>query len=124
MAEPGVATGLPSGAEGLPMAAAAAAASAASAPLKLALPPRHRTQAASMVGAAMNDARSNSPAKTLESRLAAVMGDGRWTREDLGEGRKRYRRGAQCIETRPFRGAQIDPFNESLRNAPDLVGDC
>jgi hypothetical protein len=103
----------------------AAAASAASAPLKLDLPrrpPRGAREAS--LGEALNDPRSNSPVKTVESRIAAVTGDGRVTVEDLGDGRKRYRQGARCIETRPFRGNQIAPFNAGLRTAPDMVGDC
>jgi hypothetical protein len=127
----GSGTGLPSGADLAratdaqgTAATAVTPASAASAPLKLTLPPRQASPGPSMTDGVLNDARSNIAPKPLESRLAAVMGDGRWTMESLGEGRKRYRRGAQCIETRPARGNQIDPFNAAVRNAPELVGAC
>jgi hypothetical protein len=49
-------------------------------------------------------------------------GDGRWIEEDLGEGRRRFRRGDTCVMTYASRIAHIDPFNESVKPTLRTVG--
>lgn len=74
---------------------------------------------------ALDDPRANTAPKTIESRIRAAVGtDGPLSVEDLGEGRKRYRRGTRCVEVHDARIASIDPFNESVRPSPKQARAC
>lgn len=74
---------------------------------------------------ALDDARANTPRRTLEAMIAGTMrGDDRLFEEPLGDGRIRYRRGSECALVTPARGAAIDPFNQSVSQTPRLVEPC
>lgn len=74
---------------------------------------------------ALADPRADSPRPTLESRIARVLDHGNgWVEEPLGEGRVRYRRGSECIEVRPARIDQLDPFNRSALPVPGVAKRC
>lgn len=105
--------------------AAAAPASAASAPppLDLRLRPagvRHAPAAA----LARDDPRLPAP-RTREDRLADALGtDTRLREQTLADGSRQLRRGSACVRAHTARDAQLDPFNQSTRPTPALVGAC
>jgi hypothetical protein len=87
--------------------------------------PRAAAPASTARQQALSDPRANAAPKTLESRIAAALGsDGPLIVEEMGEGRKRYRKGQRCVEVHDARIATIDPFNESFRTSPKQVRPC
>jgi hypothetical protein len=100
-----------------------APAAASAVPLNLALP-RAASAGRQQRHPGMDDTRANTPHATLESRLNAVMGDGREVVEDLGEGKKRVRRGSHCTIVQRSRAAELDPTMQSFRPTPALMGKC
>ena len=73
---------------------------------------------------ALDDPRANTPAATLESRIGAATGDGRWSVEQLPDGSRRYRRGSECRLVQPARSTQLDPFNSAVYTPPPAAGSC
>jgi hypothetical protein len=101
-----------------------AEAPAAAAPLQLDLP-RTASAPERRRHPGLDDPRANTPRKTLEARIAGTMGgDDRLVEEMLGDGRLRYRQGADCILVQPSRAALVDPFNQSATPIPRMVGPC
>jgi hypothetical protein len=102
-----------------PPVSASAASAAAPAPLNLALPralmadPGIRQQA-------LDDPRANPVHKTLESHIAAANPSDALVIEDLGGGRRRMRKGNDCVEVHDARIAGIEPFNQSV--SPSMKG--
>ena len=73
---------------------------------------------------ALGDPRTHSARPdTPEARMAANF-DTRLTEEELGDGRRRLRRGASCVIVTPSRIGQLMPFNEAAARAPSLVSAC
>lgn len=109
----------------------AAPAEAPRATLRLLLPPGYAASAAAARNPALGDARSNTPRRTLEDRIAdATGGSGAWAEDNpagnrsdvigaLGERRSVLRRGDTCMEVFRSRIADSDPFNSSV--APRTV---
>lgn len=50
-------------------------------------------------------------APSLEQHLKAVLGDGRWAEERLGDGRFRLRNGNRCVYWQRNRSDALNPFN-------------
>lgn len=50
-------------------------------------------------------------APSLEQHLKAVLGDGRWAEERLGDGRFRLRNGNRCVHWQRNRYDALNPFN-------------
>ena len=74
---------------------------------------------------ATNDPRSNSERKSVGDVLAGALGsDDRLIEEARGDGRLRVRKGASCVDVRPARGAELNPFEQSVRPIPRLVEAC
>ena len=74
---------------------------------------------------ATTDPRSNSARKSFGDVLAGTLGsDDRWTEEHRGDGRLRVRKGARCVDVRPARGAELNPFDQSVRPTARLVEAC
>ena len=74
---------------------------------------------------ATSDPRSNSARKSFGEVLAGRLGsDDRWIEEARGDGRLRVRKGASCVDVRPARGAELNPFDQSVRPIPRLVEAC
>lgn len=97
-------------------------------PLVLDLPPaaaRRASQPEWRRNPALDDARANGAGRGgIEARIAAVTGDGRWSVEQLPDGRRRYRRGDECRIVQPARSAQLEPFNASVYTPPPAAGNC
>lgn len=106
-------------------------------PLNLALPrqpawrgagPRAEVDGGAGTGPARNpaldDPRSNTPALTLEQRIADATGASGepWVEETLDADHRRLRRGNTCIHLQRPRIAQIDPFHPSSRALPWQAG--
>lgn len=92
-------------------------------PLELRLPPGFATRQGAR-NPAVDDPRANSARLTTpEQRMGATF-DTRLVEEDLGEGRRRIRQGANCVVVRQSRIGQLMPFNESAVRTPALVGAC
>lgn len=109
----------------LPAAPVAAPQAAVEAPRPLLLDlPRAASGVERRRNPALDDPRANTAKATIESRLAAVMGDGRWTEQLLPDGRRIYRNGAECIELQPARIEQIDGFNKSFSPKPMAAKPC
>lgn len=72
---------------------------------------------------AIDDPRANTARTTPEDRLAAAL-DTRVIEESLGDGRKRIRRGADCVIVTPSRIGQLMPFNDAATRTPASVGAC
>lgn len=101
--------------------AADAAVSPPSTPLRLDLTPLPRsglsTPPFSVRGQALNDARSNTVRGPIEARFAERLGSDETLREeDLGHGQRRFRRGAACVDMYRTQIAQLNPFDERLRD--------
>ena len=75
------------------------------------------------LAAIVDDARANTARLTPEQRLAAAL-DTRVIEEDLGDGRRRIRQGANCVIVKPARIGQLTPFDEAAARMPALVGEC
>lgn len=74
---------------------------------------------------ALEDPRSNRLPQTLESRLQQAMpAPSAETTERLDEFRARIRKGGDCVEVHTARGAQLDPFNQSVLPTPKQVKGC
>ena len=74
---------------------------------------------------ATNDPRSNSARKSFGDVLAGALGsDDRLIEDARGDGRLRVRKGARCVDVRPARGAELNPFEQSVRPIPSLVEAC
>ena len=72
---------------------------------------------------AIDDTRSITSRTTPEQRMAAAL-DTRVVEEDLGDGRRRFRQGANCVIVKQSRIAQLMPFNEAAARTPSLVSVC
>ena len=72
----------------------------------------------------LDDPRANTARQTLESRIARAVGSGSVTEEHLGDGRVRFRKGADCVELRPNAAGQLSPFNESVSPSNRLATNC
>jgi hypothetical protein len=93
----------------------------ASAPLNLALP-RGASAPWRQRSGALDDARSNTPRATLESRLAGAMGgNGEWVEERVDLDHVRFRRGNTCVNLQRSRAAQIDPMARNAGSLPWLT---
>ena len=94
------------------------------APLQLQLPTARpgEPRPTSVRGLALNDARSNSRASSLEDRIAqATTGNDALQVDNLGDGRKRVRMNGRCVDVHQARISQIDAMNEvSARAMPGL----
>ena len=74
---------------------------------------------------ATTDPRSNSARKSFGDVLAGKLGsDDRWIEESRGDGRLRVRKGASCVDVRPARGAELNPFDQSVRPTARLAEAC
>jgi hypothetical protein len=91
-------------------------------PLELTLPSGYATRPGAR-NLAIDDPRANSARTTPEQRMAAAF-DTQVIEEDLGDGRRRVRRGADCVIVKTSRIAQLMPFNEAAARTPSLVGAC
>ena len=123
---PAVAAPLALPAEGLPAPAAEPASAPKPAPLDL---PWRRPQTAASAPLTAGDLLRNDPRQppplTRDERLARTLGTDTTLREEVLEGgKRRFRSGRGCVETRPTRAAQLDPFNQSVRPTPQLVEGC
>lgn len=123
---PAVATPLALPAEGLPAPAAEPASTPKPAPLDL---PWRRPRTAASAPPTAGDLLRNDPRQppplTRDERLARALGTDTTTHEEvLDGGMRRFRSGRGCVETRPTRAAQLDPFSQSVRPTPQLVEGC
>ena len=85
----------------------------------------NRPSTRSILGQALNDARSNSPRATLEDRIAQVTTGSDVLQVDvLGEGRKRVHLNGRCLDVHQARISQIDPMNEVSQRAMPSVKRC
>ena len=74
---------------------------------------------------AVADPRANSVHQSFAEKLADALGrDERTTEEARGDGRIRVRKGADCVDVREARGAQLDPIGQSTRPTPRLAEAC
>ncbi len=74
---------------------------------------------------ALTDPRANRALTTREGRLAQSLGtDDTIQEESRGDGRRRIRQGRDCVDLRPQRAAELDPFNTAVRPAPMLAEGC
>ena len=72
---------------------------------------------------AIDDPRANTARTTPEQRMTATL-DTRVIEEDLGDGRRRFRQGDQCVIVQPSRIGQLRPFDDAAARSPSLVGAC
>lgn len=72
---------------------------------------------------ALDDTRAITSRTNPEQRMAAAL-DTRVVEEDLGDGRRRFRQGANCVIVKQSRIGQLMPFNEAAARTPSLVGAC
>jgi hypothetical protein len=105
----------------------AAAAPPTVAPLDLTLrrsassPPSTRSPASM----AAQDSRANSERANFGDKLAQDLGsDRRSTEENLGDGRIRFRSGADCVIVHESRAGQLDPMSQTTRPAPRGAKAC
>lgn len=88
--------------------------------LRLTLPPGFAASSSSLTNPALNDPRSNTAKRTLESRIAdAAEATGPWVSERTSDHRTLLRRGDTCVEVLRSRIADTDPFNGNV--APRTV---
>lgn len=74
---------------------------------------------------ATRDSRANSEHATFGEKLAEALGsDNRSTEENLGDGRIRFRSGADCVIVEESRAGQLDPMSQTSRPAPRAVKSC
>lgn len=107
-------------------APASPAAASAPRPLALTLPPAAPGTARPWRNPALEDPRSNTRALTLEARLAQIMGpgDGPLIETTLPDGRRRFRRGSDCVVVQPSRAEALDSFNSSFSPKAKQVDSC
>ncbi len=87
--------------------------------------PRAASTPLSPAAQAVADPRANSVHKSFADKLADALGrDERTTEEARGDGRIRVRRGADCVDVREARSAQLDPIGQSTRPTPRLAEAC
>lgn len=102
-------------------AAAARPEPPASAPLDLRLPGRLPAQRG--LAEAARDAHQPRPLDHGQ-RLARDLGTDTRLVETVTDQGRRYVWGRSCIEVRPSRASQLDPFNASTQPVPKLAGPC
>jgi hypothetical protein len=74
---------------------------------------------------ATQDSRANSERASFGEKLAQDLGsDSRSTEENLGDGRIRFRSGADCVIVHESRAGQLDPMSQTTRPAPRGVKAC
>ena len=103
-----------------------AAGTATAAPLNLALP-RAASAPWRQRNPALDDARANTPRRTMETLIAQALGGdpyGAISEEHLADGSVRFRRGSQCVISRPNQAQNIDPYNGSVMPKPRLLDKC
>ena len=99
------------------------------APLNLTLPAQRAASGPrpqSMLEQMLNDPRSNSPKRTLESAIADAAGtlpQVSSTSTD-GQGSTLIRRGSKCYRVTPSRMQTVDPMNDRLKGLPAEWGKC
>lgn len=93
------------------------------APLNLQLPRHWDASAPPPAALTHRDPRLGSPMNRSE-RFADQMGTDQTLVEETTATGRRLRRGNTCVELRPNRNGQLDPFNGSVRPAPSLASDC
>jgi hypothetical protein len=96
-------------------------------PLDLRLPRGTTSSAAakSPASLATQDRRANNERLNFGEKLAEALGsDGRRTEENLGDGRIRFRSGADCVEAHESRAGQLDPMSQTTRPAPRGAKAC
>lgn len=87
--------------------------------------PRAASAPLSPAAQAVADPRANSVRKSFAEKLADALGrDERTTEEARGDGRIRVRKGADCVDVREARSAQLDPIGQSTRPTPRLAEAC
>jgi hypothetical protein len=89
------------------------------APLDLSLPRARQAPP----GGLRDHARLPPPA-TRDARLAWALGTDTTLREEARGEQRRFRRGSACVDTRPARIGQLDPFNQSAHPLPRLAEPC
>jgi len=72
---------------------------------------------------AIDDPRTNTARLTPEQRMAGAF-DTQVIEEPMEDGRRRIRRGADCVIVVPSRIAQLMPFNEAAARTPSQVTAC
>jgi hypothetical protein len=109
-----------------PMAAAAPGSESASAPKPLDLVVRARDALRpSPLGAALNDARSNTPRPSAGERMAQTLGTDTRLREEIRpDGSVRFRQGGNCFDARESRAAGLDPYNTAIMPKPRQMSAC
>ena len=66
---------------------------------------------------ALNDPRSRGQHTSAETRMAQTLGsDDTLTEEDMGNGRRRFRKGAACVDVHDTRIAHLNPFDAVSRD--------
>jgi hypothetical protein len=96
-------------------------------PLDLRLPRATSATPAATAPASLaaQDGRANSERASISEKLAeALGGDGRRSEENLGDGRIRFRSGADCVIAEESRAGQLDPMSQTNRPAPRGVKPC
>jgi hypothetical protein len=83
------------------------------------------TSARSPASLATQDSRANSERASFGEKLAQDLGsDSRRTEENLGDGRIRFRSGADCVIVYESRAGQLDPMSQTTRPAPRGAKAC
>jgi hypothetical protein len=83
------------------------------------------TSTRSPASLATQDSRANSERASFGEKLAQDLGsDSRSTEENLGDGRIRFRSGADCVIVHESRAGQLDPMSQTTRPAPRGVKAC
>lgn len=72
---------------------------------------------------AIDDTRAITARTTPEQRMTSAL-DTQVIEEDFGDGRRRFRQGANCVIVKQSRIGQLMPFNEAAARTPSLVGAC
>jgi len=72
---------------------------------------------------AIDDPRASTARLTPEQRMAGAL-DTQVIEEPMEDGRRRIRRGADCVIVVPSRIAQLMPFNEAAARTPSQVSAC
>ncbi len=83
------------------------------------------TTARNPASLATQDSRANSERTSFGEKLAQDLGsESRSTEENLGDGRIRFRSGADCVIVQESRSGQLDPMGQATRPAPRVVKAC
>lgn len=65
----------------------------------------------------LNDPRTYSPRASAEARMAQTLGSNdRLIDENRGNGNRRFRKGAACVDVHDTHIAQLNPFDATLRD--------